>query len=225
MGGRPGPGMPRSRTVGAEGAPPRQIRAGLGKDPQCAGRCEGSTCLENVIPDQSADRRAQGVQVRQDPVVDVSVRPASEDDRQKLLSVHDARARLHHEERILMQDRGEATYLVAWRGDEPCGRATLFHCSKYDGVRRLLGVFPELNALEATPQGEGIGSQIIACAESVARSMDQSLIGLAVEHENVRPRQLYERIGFRDWGEGDVVDRCVSDQRKSVSAISGIRVA
>lgn len=74
-------------------------------------------------------------------------------------------------------------------------------------MRRLLGRFPELNALEATPQGEGIGSQIIACAEGVARSMDQSLIGLAVERENVRARQLYERLGFRDWGDCDVVDR------------------
>lgn len=139
--------------------------------------------------------------------MDVSVRPAGEDDRQKLLSVRDARARLHHEERILMQDRGEATYLLAWRGDEPCGRATLFHSSKYDEVRRLLGVLPELNALEATPQGQGIGSQIIACAESVGRSIDHSLIGLAVDHKNVRARQLYERLGFRDWGDGDVVDR------------------
>lgn len=151
--------------------------------------------------------------------MDVLVRPAGEDDRQKLLSVLDARARLHHEERILMQDRGEATYIVAWRGDQPCGRATLFHCSKYDEVCCLLGRFPELNALEATPQGEGIGSQIIACAESVARSMDQSLIGLAVEHENVRARQLYERLGFRDWGGGDVVDRW--NERDALGVVVG----
>ena len=50
-----------------------------------------------------------------------------------------------------MQEAGLATYLVAWRDDEPAGRCTVLAASKYDRVRQLLGVFPEMNALEARP--------------------------------------------------------------------------
>lgn len=49
--------------------------------------------------------------------------------------------------------------------------------------------------------------------------MGQSLIGLAVEHENVRARQLYERLGFRDWRNGDVVDRW--NERDATGVIVG----
>lgn len=106
-----------------------------------------------------------------------------------------------------MQDRGEATYLLAWDGDQPCGRATVFHRSKYEQVRDVLGDVPELNGLEATPRGLGIGSRLIAAAEERATALGAPLIGLAVEHGNADARRLYERLGYVDWGYGDVVDR------------------
>lgn len=40
-------------------------------------------------------------------------------------------------------------YLVAWRAGGLAGRCTVLTASKYDKVRRLLGAFPEMNALEA----------------------------------------------------------------------------
>lgn len=139
----------------------------------------------------------------------VTIRPIEEADLKRLLATSDDRTRLHHAERAAMQGRGEATYLVAWRAEAPCGRATLFHRSKYEEVRERLGDFPEVNALEATPQGEGIGSQIIAAAEERARSLGFDLIGLAVEHDNVLARRLYDRLGYVDWGGGELVDRWV----------------
>ena len=117
------------------------------------------------------------------------------------------RDRFHHDERSGMHERGEATYLLAWDGDLPCGRVTLFHRSKYARVRVVLGDFPELNALEATPRGLGICSRLIAAAEAQATALRARRVGLAVEHGNADARRLYERLGYVQWEHGDVIDR------------------
>ncbi|TKJ20310.1 hypothetical protein A6V29_08940 [Blastococcus sp. CCUG 61487] len=108
-----------------------------------------------------------------------------------------------------MHERGEATYLIAWDGDVPCGRVSLFHRSKYERVREVLGDIPEINALEATSRGVGIGSRLIASAEESARTLGATRMGLAVEHGNGGARRLYERLGYVEWEHGDVVDRWV----------------
>jgi hypothetical protein len=41
-----------------------------------------------------------------------------------------------------MQEAGQATYLLAWRGDELAGRCTVLAASKYEKVRQMLGAFP-----------------------------------------------------------------------------------
>ena len=91
-------------------------------------------------------------------------------------------------------------YLLAWRGAELAGRCTLLTASKYHQVRQMLGIFPEMNALEARPQGQGTGMKIIACAEKIARTRGATLTGLAVEVSNQGARRLYARLGYRDWG-------------------------
>jgi len=45
-------------------------------------------------------------------------------------------------ERFGMQEAGQATYLLAWRGDELAGRCTVLAASKYEKVRQFLGAFP-----------------------------------------------------------------------------------
>lgn len=106
-----------------------------------------------------------------------------------------------------MQQRHEATYLIAWRADRLCGRVTLLHHSKYEEVRQFLGDFPEMNALEAVPQNEGIGTALVETAERHARRLGARRVGLAVEHDNPGARRLYERLGYQAWDNGDVVDR------------------
>jgi GNAT superfamily N-acetyltransferase len=105
-----------------------------------------------------------------------------------------------------MQEAGTAVYLLAWRGAELAGRCTLLTASKYHQVRQVLGIFPEMNALEARPQGQGTGTKIIACAENIARARGATLTGLAVEVSNQGARRLYERLGYRDWGRGLIID-------------------
>lgn len=137
----------------------------------------------------------------------VTVRPFHPGDLARLLVDAGPRERHHHEERSRMHERGEATYLVAWIGDLPCGRVTLFHRSKYETVRGTAGDFPEVNALEATPRGHGIGSLLISAAEERAGTLGAHRIGLAVAHSNRAARRLYGRRGYVDWEHGDVVDR------------------
>jgi GNAT superfamily N-acetyltransferase len=106
-----------------------------------------------------------------------------------------------------MQEEGEATYLLAWRGDELAGRCSVLAASKYEQVRRLLGASPEMNALQALPPGKGTGTQLIAYAEDMARAAGAAAIGLAVEVSNQAAKRLYLRLGYLDWGRGLVVDQ------------------
>jgi GNAT superfamily N-acetyltransferase len=75
----------------------------------------------------------------------------------------------HHEERCARQLREEAVYLLAWRGTQVVGRGTLLLQSKYPEVRSALPELAEMNALEARPQGEGIGTALIRAGEQEAR--------------------------------------------------------
>lgn len=138
-----------------------------------------------------------------DPVV---VRPCSADDLSRLKrSVVPADALAHHRERCGMQQRGAARYLLAWSGDTVVGRVTLLHASKYAGVRER-GALWEMNALEAVPQGRGVGTLLVTAAEEVARAEGPGVLGLAVEPSNAGALRLYERLGYRDWGDGMVLD-------------------
>jgi GNAT superfamily N-acetyltransferase len=105
-----------------------------------------------------------------------------------------------------MQEAGRATYLLAWRGSDLAGRCTVLASSKYEKVRQLLGAFPEMNALEARPPGQGTGTALVASAEQTARALGAAMIGLAVEVSNHGARRLYQRLGYSDWGHGIVID-------------------
>lgn len=114
---------------------------------------------------------------------------------------------LHHEERWAWQLRQKAVYLLAWRGARVVGRATLLLRSRYPEVRSVLPGLAEINALEARPQGEGIGTALILAAEQEARMRSMPMAGLAVDVTNDRARHLYERLGYAMWAHGHVIDR------------------
>ncbi|GAA1728646.1 GNAT family N-acetyltransferase [Brachybacterium phenoliresistens] len=139
--------------------------------------------------------------------MDLRIEPCTAADLSRLLAGPvDPRSAAHHRERSALQDSGEATYLLAWRGAENVGRATLYHRSKYAAVRARHPGTAEINALEATPQGQGIGSALIAAAEAIAARRGHDAVGLAVEPGNSRARRLYERLGYFPWGHGEVID-------------------
>lgn len=117
------------------------------------------------------------------------------------------RDRQFHESSWALQERDEALYLLAWRDGACVGNVTLLFRSRYDDVRRTLGDFPELNGLGTRRRGEGIGTALIREAERLAQQRGATQVGLAVTLDNPRARGLYERLGYRDWGHGGIVDR------------------
>jgi GNAT superfamily N-acetyltransferase len=139
-------------------------------------------------------------------MVTVQVRPCSSEDMALLeRQCEDGRLMAHHRERWSMQQASEAIYLLAWHDDKVVGRVTVLCESKYVQVRSRHSCHWEMNALEAVPQGQGIGTRLIAAAEAQAASGQATTIGLAFEPGN-RAQRLYERLGYSDWGHGMVLD-------------------
>jgi GNAT superfamily N-acetyltransferase len=117
-------------------------------------------------------------------------------------------SRFHHQ-RLLEQLRGTAAYLVAWEGDAPVGHLNLRWHSAEIAVRATIGDVPEVNALAvATPRRNlGIGTALIHAAHWRARGAGHHEIGLAVNVDNTDARRLYARLGYDDWGHGEL-DLC-----------------
>ena len=137
----------------------------------------------------------------------VCVLPCSAEAIQQLAaSALPAATMAHHRERWAMQLRGEARYLLAWRAGTVVGRVTLLHESKYAPVRERLSGLVEMNALEAVPRRQGIGTALVRAAEEVALETSGRWIGLAVAPDNDGAARLYARLGYADWGHGEVVD-------------------
>jgi RimJ/RimL family protein N-acetyltransferase len=138
-------------------------------------------------------------------VVNVDVRVCTEADLEALMAREPNPAKRHHEaERYAAQERGECALLLAWDGDTIVGRVRLRWWSKYIEVLDALGEFPEINALDAWPQGQGVGTQIVDACERIAAERGDEQVGIGVEITNTGARRLYERLGYEPWG--DVID-------------------
>jgi RimJ/RimL family protein N-acetyltransferase len=136
-------------------------------------------------------------------VSEVAIRQATEADLEKLVARwSEPHERAAERDRFEDQERGESLLLIAWDGDEIVGRmGRLYLASKYPEVREQLGVFPEINGLDAWPQGRGVGSKLIAAAEDIARARGFDRMGIGVLIDNTAARRLYERLGYEYWGE------------------------
>ena len=134
------------------------------------------------------------------------VRPLARDDLLRLAGRASLDELAHHAERLAWQEENRGLYLVAWRGDAVAGRATLLWSSKYREVRQRRPGCCEVNALEANPQRQGVGRELMYAAQDEVRSRGFSSLGVAVEPWNSDARMFYERLGYRDWGGGSVCD-------------------
>jgi len=114
-----------------------------------------------------------------------------------------------HAFRYARQQDGRSTYLVAWLGSLPVGHLDL----RWDGVQdceaaqQHLAGCPELNGIVVLPEcrSQGIGTQLISAAETMARQRGIRTVCVGVAPENGRARALYERLGYVAWDRG-VVD-------------------
>lgn len=138
-------------------------------------------------------------------MIPVEVRQETAADLEVLIKQRaDPAGETYERERFAAQERGECAVLLGWHGDQIHGRVRLRWYSKYVEVLDEFGEFPEINALDAWPQGEGVGSQIIDACERAAVARGDKQMGIGVETSNTGARRLYERLGYEYWG--DVID-------------------
>ena len=86
----------------------------------------------------------------------------------------------------------QATYLIAWEGEEPVGHA---HIAWNDTELSL----PEIQDVFVRPEHRrrGIATALTRAAEEQARSRQQERITLSVSQDGNEPaRHLYERLGY-----------------------------
>jgi RimJ/RimL family protein N-acetyltransferase len=144
------------------------------------------------------------------------VRPAVSQDVDLLIAAEEsAAAKAHHRTRWGLQERGDGLFLLALRDHEYVGHMALLRGSKYAEVRAAYDA-AEINALHAYRQGQGIGTAMIAAGEARAADWGHPVIGLAVEPGNVRARRLYERLGYREWDNGLVLDDWTEEDENGV---------
>jgi GNAT superfamily N-acetyltransferase len=137
---------------------------------------------------------------------ELEIRPAAAHDAEALIAAEQsAAAREHLRERWAKQCRGEALFLLAHHREAVVGHTLLLRESKYAAVRAAHRP-AEINALSAYVRGAGIGTAIIAAAEAIVADWGRDTIGLAVGRDNPDARRLYERLGYREWTGGGVLD-------------------
>ena len=132
------------------------------------------------------------------------VRPASTEDL-ALLNEH-----LHlwgppdyHERKLGEQRSGEMLWLIAWHDGLPVGHLQIgWSGTERPEMQAHLGNCPHVSrvGVRADMRSQGIGSSLIEGAEDIIRKRGYSKVGLGVGIENVRARQLYQRLGYRHSG-------------------------
>ena len=98
--------------------------------------------------------------------------------------------------RLDSSDAGSSTYLIAWDGEAPVGHAHV----AWSGTHLRL---PEIQDMFVLPElrGRGIGTELVAAAERLARERGWARISLSVSVDgNPTARRLYERLGYVDAG-------------------------
>jgi GNAT superfamily N-acetyltransferase len=117
-----------------------------------------------------------------------------------------------HAERLDRQQKGDATYLIAWRKGTPVGHALLNWGGSRDEhvAKQLKSPCPDVEDLFvlAELRSQGIGGQLLGFAEQLASTRGYSFLGLSVAAEtNEAARRLYERLGYQDAHFGEYVER------------------
>lgn len=114
----------------------------------------------------------------------------------------------NHHQRYAVQASGDGIYLIAWSGATPVGHLLLIWEAPDEDMAR--GYPPHTAYLQASGTREryrrrGVATRLIREAERLAAEQGYRRIGLAVgSTDNPVARRLYERLGYRDWGRGEV---------------------
>jgi GNAT superfamily N-acetyltransferase len=106
-----------------------------------------------------------------------------------------------HHTRLDSQSQHHVAYLFAWQGQKPLGHVLL----KWDGsaskpIHSHVKECPEVEDLfvRKSAQSQGVGNQLLAEAERLAKQHGYTRIGLPVCIKNGQVRSFYEHRGYQD---------------------------
>ncbi|MDQ3714703.1 MAG: GNAT family N-acetyltransferase [Actinomycetota bacterium] len=113
-----------------------------------------------------------------------------------------------HGAHFAAQQRGSASYLVAWRGTLPLGSARVNWAGCVGANAR--SAYPEcveIHHLQVRPgeRGGGVGAALIGAAETLIRSHGHTHACLGVAADNPGAARLYRRLGYRSTGVRDLI--------------------
>lgn len=129
---------------------------------------------------------------------DIEVRPCSEQDLEIIRLRWPTRGDIHgsHHARQL---EGAATYLVAWRGEEPLGSGMVQWGGPVGPAARAeLPTAVEVNHLHVREsfRGQGVGRALVGAAEDLVAQHGDEQVVLGVSRDNPGARRLYLRLGY-----------------------------
>ena len=105
-----------------------------------------------------------------------------------------------HAKRLKLVERGLATYLVAETADKFVGHLLIEWFGARDpAIANHIKDCPNLKDIYVLPElrSQGLGTKMIETAEAIVIERKYPRVGLGVDKDNVRARELYERIGYR----------------------------
>lgn len=137
---------------------------------------------------------------------EVIIKPATRDELDILNEKLKSYLPNFHEKKIEWQEKGEATWLIAWIGDEPVGHLLI----KWNGApdeyiqNHVYEHYPYLQnlAVKISHQRKGIGTQLVNTAEKMIKNNGHKRVGMAVSTENDSAKQLYGKLGYKEWEKG-----------------------
>ncbi|GAB3159191.1 hypothetical protein GCM10027258_71930 [Amycolatopsis stemonae] len=96
---------------------------------------------------------------------------------------------------------------LAWLGYRPAGDVYLWlEDAEERPIRRHLPGVALITHLEVDRdlRNQGIGQALVDAAEQYLAEEGHDRVALAVRTDNTDAARLYRRLGYRDWGHGDV---------------------
>ncbi|SFW73587.1 GNAT family N-acetyltransferase [Amycolatopsis australiensis] len=111
-------------------------------------------------------------------------------------------------DRLMRQRKDQGVLFFAWLGTRPAGAVYLWlEEAEEPPIRRHLPGVALLTHLQVRDglRNRGVGRALVGAVERHLAEHGHDRVALAVRTDNPAAARLYDRLGYRDWGHGDVV--------------------